>query len=167
MDLLSFALLDSTIGQVLSSVIYGGKGQHAISKLTNEQNRLISELQRLIANDSEILANQDAIASTIANFAATLTPTGKAYVTNKQAHDSAIRAMNKLRSSIASKERRMAESSIDYSNKMKELEERARDEQILSGSAVGGFVHQAKKLLGRFQDERIYNQSNFNNKGKR
>lgn len=167
MDLLAFSLLDSTIGQILSSIIYGGKGQYEMSKLTNEQNKLIADLQRLIANDSEILANQDAIASKIANFAATLTPSGKAYVTNKQAYEAAIRAVNKMRSNIASKEKRMAESSIEYSNKMKDLEERARDEQILSGSAVGGFIHQAKKLLSNIQSEKKFDQSNFSNKGKR
>lgn len=146
--LITAGLIDSTLGNILSSILYGGKAQYELADLTAKQQRAISQLQKVIATQGVSLANQEGIASRIANFVAAMNPVGKAYEVNQKAYNIANKEITKLREAQAKAEMEYQSTQNEFIDKVRKAEKRARDEQVMSSSLIGGLIHEAKKLIG-------------------
>lgn len=146
--LVTAGLIDSTLGNILSSILYGGKAQYELANLTAKQQRAISQLQKTIASQGVHLANQEGIASRIANFVAAMNPVGRAYEVNQKAYNIANKEITKLREAQAKAEAEYQSVQGEFIDKVRSAEKRARDEQIMSSSLIGGLIHEAKKLIG-------------------
>lgn len=146
--LITAGLIDGTLGNILSSILHGGKAQHKLANLTAKQQTALNQLQALIASQGVKLANQEAIAAKIANFVSAMNPAGKAYQINQKAYNIANREITKLRESQALAEQRYQLEQAKFINKAREVEKRAKDEQMMSSSLIGGLIHEAKKLIG-------------------